>query len=71
MFVAARGGTKRSYSVETPHREGPWRRDSAQDLSRQVLLFSKELASFAPLYEVFSNGYGRGLIESRSVHFAD
>jgi hypothetical protein len=36
-----------------------------------VLLFSKELASFAPLYEVFSNGYGRGLIESISVHFAD
>jgi hypothetical protein len=23
MFVAARGGTKRSYSVETPHSEGP------------------------------------------------
>jgi hypothetical protein len=23
MFVAARGGTKRSHSVETPHREGP------------------------------------------------
>jgi hypothetical protein len=23
MFVAAWGGTKRSYSVETPHSEGP------------------------------------------------
>jgi hypothetical protein len=23
MFVAARGGTKRSYSTETPHDEGP------------------------------------------------
>jgi hypothetical protein len=23
MFVAARGSTKRSYSVETPHSEGP------------------------------------------------
>jgi hypothetical protein len=36
-----------------------------------VLLFGKELASFAPLYEVFSVSYGRGSIESRSVHFAD
>jgi hypothetical protein len=44
---------------------------SAQDLSWQVLLFSKELASFASLYEVFSIGYGRGPIESRSVCFAD
>jgi hypothetical protein len=42
-----------------------------QDLSWQVLLFGKELASFAPLYEVFSIGYGRGPIESRSVRFAD
>jgi hypothetical protein len=40
-------------------------------LSWQVLLFSKELASFAPLYKVFSIGYSRGPMESRSVRFAD
>jgi hypothetical protein len=71
MFVAAWGGTKRSYGVEAPHSEGPWRRDSAQDLSWQVLLFSKELASFAPLDKVFSVSYGRGPIESRSIRFTD
>jgi hypothetical protein len=42
-----------------------------QDLSCQVLLFSKELASFAPLDEVFSVSYSRGLIESRSIRFTD
>jgi hypothetical protein len=36
-----------------------------------VLLFGKELASFASLNEVFSVGYVRGPIESRSVRFAD
>jgi hypothetical protein len=36
-----------------------------------MLLFSNELASFAPLYEIFSIGYGRGPIESRLVRFAD
>jgi hypothetical protein len=36
-----------------------------------VLLFGKKLASFAPLYEVFSIGYGHGPIESRSVRFVD
>jgi hypothetical protein len=45
--------------------------DSAQDLSWKVLLFRKELASFAPLYEVFSIGYDRGPIKSRSVRFTD
>jgi hypothetical protein len=40
-------------------------------LSWQVPLFSKELASFAYFYEVFSIGYGRRTIESRSVRFAD
>jgi hypothetical protein len=42
-----------------------------QDLSWQVLLFGKELASFAPLDEVFSVSYGRGTIKSRSVCFTD
>jgi hypothetical protein len=65
MFVATWGGTKRSHSVETPHSEGPRRRDGAQDLSWQVLLFGKELTSFATLYEVFSVGHGRGPVESR------
>jgi hypothetical protein len=45
--------------------------DNAQDLSWKVLLFSKELAPFAPLYEVFGIGYDRGPIKSRSVRFAD
>jgi hypothetical protein len=36
-----------------------------------VLLLGKELASFAPLYEVFSVGHSRGLVESRSVCFTD
>jgi hypothetical protein len=36
-----------------------------------VLLFNKELASFAPLDEVFSVSYSRGPIESRSICFAD
>jgi hypothetical protein len=71
MFVAAWGGTKRSYSVEAPHSEGPRQRDSAQDLSWQVLLFGKELASFASLHEVFSVRYGRRPIESRSIRFTD
>jgi hypothetical protein len=71
MLVAARSGTKRSYHVETPYSEGPRWRDSAQSLSWQVLLFGKELASFAPLDEVFSVSYGRGPIESRSVCFTD
>jgi hypothetical protein len=71
MFVAARSGTKRSYSVEAPHSEGPRWRDGAQDLSWQVLLFGKELASFASLHEVFSVSYGHGPIESRSIRFTD
>jgi hypothetical protein len=71
MFVAAWGGTKRSYSIEAPHSEGPGWRDGAQDLSWQVLLFGKELASFAPLNEVFSVSYGHRPIKSRSVCFAD
>jgi hypothetical protein len=36
-----------------------------------VLLFGKELASFAPFNEVFSVGHGGGPVESRSVCFAD
>jgi hypothetical protein len=36
-----------------------------------VLLFGKELASFAPLNEVFSVGHGRGPVVSRSVRFAN
>jgi hypothetical protein len=35
------------------------------------LLFGKEFASFSPLYEVFSVGYGRGPVKSRSACFAD
>jgi hypothetical protein len=42
-----------------------------QGLSWQVLLFGKELASFALLDEVFSVSYGRGPIESGSVRFTD
>jgi hypothetical protein len=71
MFVAARSGTKRSYRVEAPHSEGPIWRNSAQGLSWQVLLFGKELASFAPLDEVFSIGYGCGPIEARSIRLTD
>jgi hypothetical protein len=71
VFVAARGGTKWYYSVKTPHGKGPWRRDGTQDLSRQVLLFGKELTSFAPLSEVFSTAHGCGLVESKSVRLAD
>jgi hypothetical protein len=40
-------------------------------VSCQVLLFGKELASFAPLDKAFSVSYGRGPIESRSVRFTD
>jgi hypothetical protein len=36
-----------------------------------VLLFGKELASFAPLDEVFSVSYGRGPVESGSIRFTD
>jgi hypothetical protein len=36
-----------------------------------VLLFGKELASVAPLDEVFIVSYGRGPIESRSICFTD
>jgi hypothetical protein len=71
MLVAAWSGTKQSYRVKTPHSEGPRWRDSAQSLSWQVLLFGKELTSFAPLDEVFSVSYGLGPIESRSVCFTD
>jgi hypothetical protein len=71
MLVAAWSGTKRSYRVETPYSEGPRWRDSAQSLSWQVLLFGKELASFAPLDEVFSVSYDRGPIESRSLCFTE
>jgi hypothetical protein len=71
MFVAACGGTKWSYSVEAPHGEGPRRRDGAKGLSWQVLLFGKELASFAPLDEVFSISHGCGPVESRSLCLAD
>jgi hypothetical protein len=45
--------------------------NSAQDLSWQVLLFGKELASFAPLGKVFSISYSHGPIESRSLCFTD
>jgi hypothetical protein len=45
--------------------QGPtWRRarmgDRAQGLSWQMLLSSKELASLAPLHEVFGISHGRG-----------
>jgi hypothetical protein len=40
-------------------------------MSWQVLLFGEELASFAPLDEVFRVSYGRWPIESRSVCFTD
>jgi hypothetical protein len=38
MFVAAWGGTKWFYSIETPHSEGPRWRDGVQGLGWQVLL---------------------------------
>jgi hypothetical protein len=71
MLVAAWSGTKRSYRVKAPYSEGPRWRNSAQGLSWQVLLFGKELASFAPLDEVFSVGDGRGPIESGLLCFSD
>jgi hypothetical protein len=71
MLVAVWSGTKWSYRVKTPYSEGPRWGGSAQSLSWQVLLFGKELASFAPLNEVFSVCYGHGPIESRSVCFTD
>jgi hypothetical protein len=71
MLVTAWSGTKQSHRVKAPHSEGPRWRDSAQSLSWQVLLFGKELASLAPLDEVFSVSYGRGPIESISVCFTD
>jgi hypothetical protein len=40
-------------------------------MSWQVLLFGKKLASFAPLYEVFSVDHGHGPVESRSVRLTD
>jgi hypothetical protein len=36
-----------------------------------VLLFGKELASFAPIYKVFCISHGRGLVESKSVCLTD
>jgi hypothetical protein len=36
-----------------------------------MLLFSKELTSFAPLDEVFGVRHGRGPVESRSICLAD
>jgi hypothetical protein len=36
-----------------------------------VLLFGKELASFAPLDKVFSIGDGCWPVKSRLVHFTD
>jgi hypothetical protein len=36
-----------------------------------MLLLSKELASFAPLYEVFGISHGRGPAETRSIGLAD
>jgi hypothetical protein len=42
-----------------------------QGLSWQVLMFGKELASFAPLDEVFSISNGCGPIESRSIRSND
>jgi hypothetical protein len=71
MFVAAWSDMKQSYHVETPHSEGPRWRTSARGLSWHVLLFGKELASFAPLDEVFSISYDRGPIESRSIRLTD
>jgi hypothetical protein len=36
-----------------------------------MLLFSKELAFFAPLYEVFGISHGCGPVETRSIGLAD
>jgi hypothetical protein len=36
-----------------------------------MLLFGKELASFAPLYEVFGVSHGRGPVETRLISLAD
>jgi hypothetical protein len=71
MFVANWGGTKWSYNVETPHGEGPERRDCAQDLGWQVLPFGKELASIAPLDKVFGISDDCWLVNPRSVHLTD
>jgi hypothetical protein len=63
--------SEQTYGVKDPHGEGPSWGNCAEDLSWQVLLFGKELASFAPLYEVFSVRHGYGPLEARSVCFAD
>jgi hypothetical protein len=36
-----------------------------------MLLFGKELASFAHLYEVFGVSHGRGPVETRSICLAN
>jgi hypothetical protein len=36
-----------------------------------MLLFGKELASFAPLYKVFSVRHGSGPVEAGSICLAD
>jgi hypothetical protein len=71
MFLDAWGGKKRSYNIKTPRSKGPRWTDGAQGLGWQVLLFGKELSSFAPLYEVLSVRYGHGLVEPGSICLAD
>jgi hypothetical protein len=71
VLIAARGGSEQSYGIKAPHGKGPRWGYRAQDLSRQVLLFGKELTSLAPLYEVFGISHGRGPVEAKSVGLAD
>jgi hypothetical protein len=71
ILVATWGGSERTHRVKAPHGEGPRWGNCAQGLSWQVLLFGKELASFAPLCEVFSVRHGRGPVKARLVCLAD
>jgi hypothetical protein len=70
VLVAARGCLEWSHRVQAPNGEGPRWWNCPQDLSRDVLLPRKELASFAPPNQVLSVHNGGGLVEARPAGFS-
>jgi hypothetical protein len=69
VLVAARCRLEWSHRVKAPNGKGPRWWNCPENLSQDVLLLSKELASFAPPNQVLSISHGGRSVEARPVGF--
>jgi hypothetical protein len=70
VLVAARSRLEWSHRVKAPNGEGPGRWNCLQNLSRDVLLLGKELATLAPPNQVLSVSQGSRPVEARPAGFS-